>query len=317
MQDSLDGVVLEEGDPDSDPNLVPVTGKKKASAKTKEPKPKKQPKGPSEFELVRSILQRTSERKLHSLVRNIGTAPDTITLCGSNEDNITFGSWSFSLGIIHIDSPTLRESVESVLRKLVGYDHQDPCTLNLRDQISELAKSKGEAISCDLTTLDDGSVGVTKVNKLGRESFVPFMLPMKSLYHYQCVEAMSQTYAKLLIEDNPAVLKIPYTVGDTGTYHLNTLDLSVHVEHPIAKQFPKGIRLLQVRGLDVVTTPFFRKLHEYPITEELLIVELSRGCFQAAHRVIGDGWRILIVRPYMKFPSTTFRDAANPKEHQL
>ena len=269
------------------------------TSSTTEPKPKKAKKRPSDFEIVRTILQRTHEYKLSYLFKNMGEDSDILFLCSCNEDDITYGSSDLSIGIFEFTDPELRSVVDTVLSKLKGYDTLHQIVINLKDQFAALVKTKGESIEGDMESNEYGSHWIVKTNIKGDTRTAYYAKAIDSLYHFQEVSAWCKTYRPLLDTQDEQYLYYGYTHTDTDTTSIVTLAPWHRPDHELAKLYPSGFRLAATKGLDVITGKAVVEF-PYPVAQEELIIfktdRHSTAC-QVAHRVVADGWRMVLLRP--------------------
>jgi hypothetical protein len=267
-------------------------------------KPKKAPKGkkrPSDFEIIRTILQRTCERKLPFLFNNIGRPISSLLLCSEKEEGFTYGSSSLAIAFVEFDDPELKEMSEALLKKLHGYTSPNQVIVNLRDQISELAKTKGESIEAEVWNKND-SVWTIRKDVKGMERPLYFCEGIESLYHFQLVNSWIDKYHPLLKTDDPAHLYYPYKHEPKDSYSILRLPTDPHHNHPIGQLHPHGFRNIVTKGIDVLISRMFEPHFPYQIKSEEMIVFITDGVVcQMAHRIIGDGWRMLVVRPNCYF----------------
>jgi len=265
----------------------------------KAPKPKKRP---SDFEIVRTILQRTCERKLPFLLKNIAESQDTLLLCSEKEEGFYYGSPSLSLGFVEFDDPELRDTVHKFLEKTHGYLSENQVVINLRDQVSELSKTKGESMDVEVFRQGDDDVWTVRKDVTGKERSLYFCESVKSLYHFQLVSTWVKQYKDLLYTQDPKHLYYPYVHTEAKTHSLLKIPTSSEIDHPITKLYPHGFRTMLTKGIDILISKMFEPHFPYPIKSEELIVFISDGAVcQMAHRVIGEGWRMLILRPNAYF----------------
>jgi hypothetical protein len=265
----------------------------------KGPKPKKRP---SDFEITRTILQRTCERKLPYLLKNIAEDKDVLLLCSEKEEGFSYGSPSLSLGFIEFDNPELKDIVRNVLEKTHGFSSENQVVINLRDQISELSKTKGESMDVETFTKDPDCVWTVRKDVTGKERELYFCQSVESLYHFQLVSVWVKQYKDLLYTKDPNHLYYPYVHTEAKTHSLLKIPPLEELDHPISKLYPHGFRTMLTKGIDILISKMFEPHFPYPIVSEEIIVFLSDGAVcQMAHRVIGDGWRMLLIRPNAYF----------------
>lgn len=276
-------------DPPVEKDLVQPSPLKKGQ------RPKKRP---SDFEITRTILQRTHERKLPILLRNMGEDSDLLFLCSEEEDGWKYGSSDMTIGLVEFDDPELSTTITSVLSKLYGFCSDNQLVINIRDQISELAKNKGESIDVEVSKNDHGSVWCVKTDLRGQERTQYYAKAIDSLYHFQLIKTWNDLYRPLLHTDSPDHLYYPYKHPDGPTYSQLNLPVGTDPNHPICKLYPNGFRSIVTRGIDVLITKMFEPHFPYPAVSEDLIVFIADGVVcQMAHRIIGQGWRMIVLRP--------------------
>jgi len=262
--------------------------------------PKKGPrakKRPSDFEIVRTILQRTTERKLPYVLRNMGETDDVLLLCSEKEDGFFYGSSSLAIGLIQFDDPELQTAVTGVLEKLHGFKSDHQLVINLRDQISDLVKTKGETLSEEPTVTPQGTAWFTKTDIRGQERTVYYAQAVDSLYHFEVVSYWRKLYTPLLTTEDPSNLYYPYDHTDPETYSVLTLPCQDQPDHPICKLYPHGFRTYVTKGFDVLMTKQFENI-PYPVERAEMIAFCPDGAAcQLAHRLIGQGWRMVVLRP--------------------
>lgn len=272
---------------------------------TIEEKTKKSPKAkkrPSDFEIVRTILQRTCERKLPYLLKNITDSKDTLLLCSEEEDGFSYGSPTLALGFVEFDDLELRDIVVKVLEKTHGFNSDNQVIINLRDQISELSKTKGESMEVETFKRNPDYIWTIRKDIKGNERELYFCKSVESLYHFQLVSTWVKQYRDLLYTQDPNHLYYPYTPPESKTHSLLKIPTLVESDHPISKLYPNGFRTMLTKGIDILISKMFEPHFPYPIESEEFIVFLSDGAVcQMAHRIIGKGWRMLLLRPNAYF----------------
>lgn len=284
-------MMSEDSDPSSAIEKVDVEEKKVKKGQ----RPKKRP---SDFEITRTILQRTNERKLPILLRNMGEDEDILFLCSEEEDGFTYGSSSMTCAIVQFDDPEVRDICHSVLSKLYGFNSQNQILINLRDQISALSKTKGESIEDDVQTNEFGAAWITRTDIKGSTRTVNFALTIDSLYHFENVRSWCNKYRPILNDEAPDMFVYPYAHPDGKTSVLLTVPRPEDENHPIAKLYPDGFRACVTRGVDVLIGKSFEPHFPYPIVSQDLIFFINDGVVaQMVSRIIGTGWRVLLVRP--------------------
>ena len=264
------------------------------------PKKKKEKKRPSDFEIVRTILQRTHERKLPYLYKDMGEDSDILFFCSARESEFTYGSSETGIAIFEFTDPELKQAVETCLNKLHGMTNaqRQQRIINVRDQISELAKTKGESIDTTVETNAYGSAWCVRTDVRGQERTVPYVTAIESLFHMQLVADWCKRYRPLLATDSPDHLYYPYQHPEGGTASMLTLPPLAQTNHPLTALYPHGYRALVTRGLDVILNKFIADI-PYPIErEEILIFQDDSSCCQMAHRIIAQGWRMVLLRPH-------------------
>jgi len=269
----------------------------------KEPKPPKAKKKPSDFEIVRTILTRTHERKLPYLLKNMGEDPDILLFCSEEESDFTYGSSEMSIAIFEFTDPELKIIVETCLSKLHGLDNdiQKQLVINVRDQMSELSKTKGETIECEVSSNEAGSVWNSRVDVRGQERIVYFAKAVESLYHFQVVREWNKSFRKLLTTTDPKYLYYPYEHLATATSTIGTFGVPTNEDNDLAKCYPHGFRTMLTKGIDVAIGKTTKEF-PYPVIKEEMIFFSDNGCVcHMAHRIEAQGWRMIILRPNMTF----------------
>jgi hypothetical protein len=281
-------------------------------------KKKKEKKRPSDFEITRTILQRTNDRKLPFILKDLGEDPDLLVLCSKNEEEFTFGSPDIALALFEFTTSEVKHLVEGVLHKLHGFTSDTHCQriVNLRDQFSELAKTKGEANVDDICLNAFGSKWVLRPDAKGRDK--PFYLckAIDSLFHMELVHYWCKNYRPLLTTHNPDYLYYDYnhTANDTGSI----VTLAPHSNnHPLGHYYPHGFRFMANKGLDVALG---KGLDEFPyplLKQELIVFQDQSVSCQIAHRMIGEGWRMVLLRPNAVYFPTMKTSIVPLKDHLL
>lgn len=262
-------------------------------------KKKRGKKGPSDFEIVRTLFTRLHERKLSFIFKNLGETENIYFLCSQKEDGLLYGSSSISIGLLEITNDDLQSKIDSVLAKLYGFDSEDHSQriIHIRNQFSELAKTKGDKIDGPIKQNDDGAIWLDRKNKLDKSQPLEFVNPIDSLFHFYQISNWSRRYYPLLHTNPNNCLYIPYRYVDKETSSLVKIDQSYLKETIFESLYPKGLRNVITKGIDVLIT---KNLEEFPYplqNEEFIIFQHEGGACQWAHRVIGDGWHMLIARP--------------------
>lgn len=278
---------------DEEPLPVEADEKKKPKA-PKAPKPKKRP---SDFEIIRTILTRTTERKLPFLLKNMGEDSDILLLCSEKEDEFKYGSSKMTIALFELTDPELKDMVTKLLEKLYGYQQEQQIVINLRDQISELSKTKGETMEAEVTTNEFGSAWVTKTDVAGKVRLLYFSYAVDSLFHFGMVKDWCAKYRPLLTTEDPKHLYFPYTHPAGKTYTELHLKSDAAPDHPLVALYPDGIRIAGTRGIDMFISKDVTEF-PYPVLKEEMILFIDSGiACQLAHRITGEGWRALILRP--------------------
>ena len=284
-----------------------------------EVKKKKGKKRPSDFEIVRTILQRSHERKLPWLLKDMGEDSDIFFFCSQNETGFTYGSPELSVAIFEFTDPDLLTAVNTCLSKIHGLqkDHGHQRIINVRDQISELSKNKGISIGIVVEENDAGSIWSIKKDINGKERELPLSTVIDSLFHVQVVKSWCESYRPLLTTTNPDYLYYPYKHIKEGTGAVIDIPLVSDQDHPISNLYPHGFRAMVTRGIDVVLNKFLEEI-PYPILSEEMIVfqDQSISC-QIAHRIIAEGWRMILLRPNAIFFPTHKVAIPNRGNHSL
>jgi hypothetical protein len=295
-----------------------TTGKKKKAKVPKEPKAKKRP---SDFEIFRTILQRTSERKQAFLLRNLGEDPDILFLCSADEAGFTFGSPDQAISMIEFTDLELKSVVDHYLGKLHGLqpDREISGFVCLRDQISELGKTKGEEFTDEVFTNEAGSAWIVRKDNKDRSKPFYYALAIDSLFHVQLVADYCKNFRPLLDGNNADYLYYPYSHESNDTASIVTLPpRAEYRDHMLGKAYPHGFRAMMTKGLDIAMTKCVRDDFPYPVVDEEIIVWHDGGsACQLVHRVVAQGWRMITVRPnaiHVPTPQTPLHLTGN---HQL
>lgn len=278
-----------------DPLLVvddPDTGEKKVK---KGQRPKKRP---SDFEITRTILTRTHERKLPILLKNMGEDEDLLVLCSEEEEGFMYGSSAMTCALVQFDDPEVKAICHSVLNKVHGFNLSQQVLINLRDQISALGKTKGESFEETVETNEHGAAWVTRTDVRGQVRTVAYATMIDSLFHFEDIQTWCKTYRHLLTCTGEDVYVYPYTHPDSLTTSLLTVTPPEDENHPIFKLYPDGFRASVTRGVDVFITKSFEDHFPYkPVEQDLLFFIKDGVVAQMVHRIIGLGWRMILVRP--------------------
>ena len=268
-----------------------------APTEEKKAKPKKGKKRPSDFEIVRTLLTRMTDRKLPYILKNMGEDSDILLLCSEDESGFLYGSSSMTIALMEFDDPEVQTLVMSLLAKLHGFSSENQIVINLRDQMSELAKTKGEAIDTEVSKSEDGSAWVLKTDVNGKQRTQYYAKAIDSLFHFQMIGTWCKKFGPLLSTQDNVNLYYPYKHPEGKTYTLLTLPVPDDSEHPISSLFPNGFRITVTRGIDVLLSKSLEEF-PYPILSEEIIITQDDGCAaRMAHRIIGQGWRIVTLRP--------------------
>lgn len=278
----------------------------------------KEKKRPSDFEIVRTIFQRTSDRKLCYILKNLGEDPDIYFLCSASEKEFTYGSPRLAVALIQITDPELQKAVDAVTDKMKGFNNSKPFHgfIHLRDQISELGKTKGESLEGDIHTNRKGSSWIEKEDPSGKKKVQYYSLAIDSLYHVQMVSSYCRSYRRLLDADSDEFIYYPYSHTDAQTSSIMTL-LPQH-NHPLTQLYPHGFRAMVTKGLDVILD---KSLDDfvYPIIDQELIVfhDTDAQVVQIAHRIKAKGWNMVLVRPNAVFFPTLKTSLPVTESHDL
>ena len=260
-------------------------------------KPKKAPRAKkrmSDFEIARTILQRTCERKVPYVLRNMGETGEVIVLCSHPEADLQYGCSELTMGFIHCDDPQSQREMNDLLVKLKGWDSPNQMVINVKDQISLLGKTKGEEITDEIYQNEHGSCWIMRKTPKG-EKPVYLSLAISSLYHYHMVQEWHSRYIKHLMSNHDDCWYHPFQYTDSATHSLVEVPV---VDHPLQNVYPHGFRMAITKGIDVVMTSMIKEDFPYPIvSEEFIFFPLEGDTYQMAHRVIGTGWRALLVQP--------------------
>jgi hypothetical protein len=283
------------------------------------PKAKKGKKRPSDFEIVRTILQRTHERKLQWLLKDMGEDKDVLVLCSKDENEFTYGSPDIAVGIFEFTDPELKDLVYGYLNKMHGIG--DECTrqrvVNIKDQISELSKTKGETIDVEVESNAAGSVWTTKTDINGGVKTSYFTKAIDSLFHMQMVGYWCRVYRPLLTTEDPNHRYYEYRHTDDRTGSIITIPPADDAEHNLNQTYPHGFRAMVTKGLDVIVD---KPLVEFPypvIKEELIVFQNESVSCQIAHRIIAEGWRMVLLRPNAVFFPTLSTPISSIGQHSL
>lgn len=263
-------------------------------------------KRPSDFEIVRTILQRTSERKLPYALVNMGEEDDVLLLCSEKEEDFFYGSSELAIGLLQFEDPELKEAVSGVLGKLHGFSDNRQMVVNIRDQISDLVKTKGESLTETPEVTPEGTAWFTKTDVRGQERTIYYTQAIGSLYHFQTVLYWRKLYTKLLTTTDADNLYYPYDHTNPDTHSVLTLPCQEQLDHPLSKLYPYGFRTYVTKGFDVLITKAFENI-PYPVEHAEIIAFRTDGvACQLAHRLIGKGWRMIVLRPNaFLFPVST------------
>lgn len=261
-------------------------------------------KRPSDFEIMRTIFTRTTERKLPWILKNMGESEDIHFLCSEEEKGFVFGSATMTIGLLEFTDPELKAISEKFLEGIYGYGHKGQVLINIRDQISELNKTKGVSIDAPVEHDDYGSVWTSKLDVTGKTRTVYYSKGIESLFHFNEVRHWNDQYRFLLATNSNKNLYYDYVHPDGPTHSILTLPPSQDKDHPIVKLYPHGFRAMVTRGIDLIITKQFTNF-PYPVEKEELILFLDGDSVcQMAHRVIGQGWRMVLIRPnFVLFPT--------------
>lgn len=276
---------------------------KKTSEKT--PKAPKQKKRPSDFEIVRTILTRTHERKLPFLLKNMGEDSDIYFLCSEDESGFTYGSSEMSIAILEITDPELKEMLDIVLSKMHGLrDINDrQLVINIRDQMSELVKTKGESLPEDFQFNEEGTYWTVKTDIRGQEKTIYYSKSIESLYHFQVVREWNQQYRHLLTteDDNNIYIDYHYDKKETSTIESFTIPKR-NSTNLLEELYPNGFRTTITKGTSAIMDKSMEDNFPYPIQKaEMIFFGSSGQACHIAHRVVAQGWRMIVLRPNMVF----------------
>jgi hypothetical protein len=263
-----------------------VSSKKKKSTTPKEPKVPKR----DDFDIFRTIFQRTTQRRIPYILRNLGADHDLYFMSSSSEESFTYGASDHTIAMIKITDPVLQETVDKYMSKIYGMSHDEEQSLvvNIRDQISALGKTKGESFEDEVITDKYGGAYTRKFNKVGREVITRYSLAIDSLYHFQMVRAWCAMYRPYLEpRETDKVMALKHNDEE------NTIP--VEVKFAEDDSFTCSPRL--TRGVDTIYTKDMEKLPHPVIREELLVVHDSGSAYRLLHRVIGEGWSMVLLRP--------------------
>ena len=294
---------------------TPLVEADSESTEKKVKKGQRPKKRPSDFEITRTILQRTNERKLPMWLKNMGEDSDLILLCSAAEDQFLYGSSAMTCLLVQFDDPEVETICHSVLSKLHGYAYPNQILINIRDQISALGKTKGESITEEVLSNEFGANWVIKRDVNGKESTLNYSFGIESLFHFQDIQSWCREFRPLLTATSDTAYVYPYTHPDSATTVLLTVPPMDNPDNPISALYPNGFRASVTRGIDVLISKSFEDHFPYPVISEELIFYVKDGAVaQMAHRIIGTGWRMILVRPNsVIFPMA--RDITSPIEH--
>lgn len=273
------------------------------------PKPKKvsKKKPLSPFEIFRTLFQRSSERKIPLLLRNMGEGDDVFCLCSETEDEFLYGISSMAIQLIKITDPELKTQTDSFMNKLFGYTYDTPVLLNIRDQISELSKTNGETMDVDVQSNPGGAIWEVRTNARGIKRTIKYVQPVDSLFHFRMVKSWCDKYSPYLDHVPNEVYSAPYVRESSSDTHVLTTIAPPPKEHPLSRAITLPIRIVMTKGIDVIMTKFFGTLPNPEIKSEILVVPIDTATFQLIHRVEGAGWSMLLVRPNsVLFSQSTF-----------
>ena len=272
------------------------------SKKTKPPSKPKEKKRTTSFEIIRTLLTRTHERKLAYCLKRMGEDSDIIFLSSAAETDFIYGSPDLSVGLFDVTDDDLKAEFQPTLDLLYGFNDPEmlPCVLNFREQFSTLAKSKGERFPEEDEVYSDGlgSTWTSKTDAKGTVRTTYYSQAVVSLFQMAQIKDWCQIYRPLLSTDDPDILVYPYTHPPGPTAEIITLPPASGHNHPSRTLFPNGFRIRAIRGLDVLIDKGLDKLPYPLLREEILVVPVGPGSVYTAHRLIGQGWRMIIVRPF-------------------
>lgn len=208
-----------------------------------------------------------------------------------------------AISFVEFEDPSLKEIADTILSKIHGLSSPHQIIVNIRDQISELAKTKGESFEVDIQQDDFGSTWTVKTDIRGQERTLYYSRAIDSLFHFEQVRGWCDNYRFLLKTHNEKKqIIIPYTHPPGDTYTILTIPPFEDTSHPISQLYPNGFRTSVTRGLDLLITKGFVEQFPYPVLKEEIIFFVDSGCtVQMAHRVIGEGWRMVLLRPNAVF----------------
>ena len=301
--DALEGPINILAECDSSPPLKESALLEDVKKKT--PKAPREKKRPSDFEIVRTIVQRTTERKLPVLLKNIGEPEDTYVVCSGGEPTFLFGSSALAITLLTISDPELKTVFRTELGKMYGFSDTQPIFINIRDQISELGKTKGASFTTEPQTTPDGDVWVKRASSRGESKPLYYCQSVKGLFHINILKEWMERYSPLVSGSLPENFHYEYKHPEGKTHSILNVPPHDDPDHPIVKMFPKGFRAMITRGFDVLISKMFPDHFPYKVNkEELIFTLIDRAACQMLHRVSGEGWSMLLVRPnFIFFPT--------------
>ena len=263
----------------------------------KEPKAPKPKKRLSDFEIFRTIFQRTSERKLPYLLRNLGADSDIYFLSSHSEEDFVYGSSVLSIGMIEITDPELKAIVESFMVKMYGCKESDTGQLivNIKEQISELAKTKGESLDSEVETNEHGAAWIRRYDINQRERIINYVSAIESLYHFQTVQSWCEQFRPLMTTDDPNHVYVPFKYQESGTSTITNLDLTTSTI--VADMFGNGIAPMITKGIDVIMSKSLEDLPYKVLSEEIIFFKESGSAHKMLHRIRAEGWNMIVLRP--------------------
>ena len=264
---------------------------------------KKAKKRPSDFEIARALFQKIHERKLPFLVKDMGEDSDIFFLCSKPEDEFTYGSSELCILLLECTDPELKNIFKSVLDKFHGLqkDYGYQRLINLRDQFSEFSKTKGEPMAVAVEENEFGSSWTIKEDINGKTKTLYYSKAIDSLFHMQLIKSWCKSYRPLLSSEDPNYLIYPYQHEESDTGSILTLPPKEDVSHPITSLYPNGFRVMVTKGIDVLCGKITEEF-PYPILhQDLIIFQDQAAACQMAHRVTGEGWRMVLLRPSAVF----------------
>lgn len=263
-------------------------------------KPKKAKKQISDFEIVKTIFQKTHEYRLPFLLKNTGEHSDIYFLSSVEESKLVYGDPKISIGMIEITDEVLREKTLSVFQNLKGFDNSDrQLFINVKQQMSQYGKDKEEGFGCEIFEDKTGSSWIVKKDINGRENIVQFVKSVDDLFQMHYVKAWCDKYRSVLSSPDESFERYPVSFDDKEKVLLLTLG---RPERGLQNLYPDGFRMQMIKGVDLIVDTHVAKL-DYPILNQEIIVfrntfegRLEEAC-QLVHRIEAEGWRMILLRP--------------------